>query len=222
MKRNFKGVWIPQEIWLDKNLTWMEKLFLTEINSLDNENGCYASNKYFSLFFCLSKGRCTQIIKSLEEKKYLSIRYAKKGKQITKRIVRILNRGVNYSKLPSKKTKQGCLDNDEENNTLFNNTLYLDTFESFRNVYPGTKRGLNTEFKNFVKHKDWKKVLNSLMPSIQQEIEARANQESLGQFFPKPKHLKTWINERCWESEFEIQKTIPNRIPAYKPSIKVK
>jgi len=26
MERDFKGVWIPKEVWLDENLTWMEKL----------------------------------------------------------------------------------------------------------------------------------------------------------------------------------------------------
>ena len=29
MKRDFKGVWIPKDIWLAKNLSWTEKLVLT-------------------------------------------------------------------------------------------------------------------------------------------------------------------------------------------------
>jgi hypothetical protein len=44
MNRDFKGVWIPKDVWLDHNLTWMEKLLLVEIDSLDAEKGCFASN----------------------------------------------------------------------------------------------------------------------------------------------------------------------------------
>ena len=37
MPRDFKGVWITAEVWLDRNLTLQEKCFYTEIGSLDNE-----------------------------------------------------------------------------------------------------------------------------------------------------------------------------------------
>lgn len=124
-KRGFKGVWIPKEIWLDQDLSIMEKLFLVEIDSLDNEKGCFASNKHFSEFFGLSKGRCTQIIKELEKKKMIKISYEREGKQITKRVIRVVNKlstPVNKLNKGSKKTKQGYLENDEESNTSNNNT----------------------------------------------------------------------------------------------------
>lgn len=122
MNRDFKGVWIPKEIWLDDNLTWIEKLFLTEINSLDNEDGCFASNNYFAKFFKLTAGRCSQIINKLIEKVYLSAEYEKSGKQTTKRVLRILNRGIKYSKGGIKKIKQGYLENAQDINTNINNT----------------------------------------------------------------------------------------------------
>lgn len=87
--RNFKGMWIPKEIWINKNLTWMEKLFLTEINSLDNDLGCFASNNYFSDFFDLSKSRCSEIINSLIEKNYLTVNYEYENKEIKKRILKL-------------------------------------------------------------------------------------------------------------------------------------
>lgn len=130
--RDFKGIWIPKEVWLNENLTIIEKLFLVEIDSLDNDNGCYASNKYFSNFFNVSKGRCTQVIKSLERKGLVKITYEREGKEIVRRIIRvvnklntlvnILNTPVNKLNPPSKKIKQGYLENDEENNTKINNT----------------------------------------------------------------------------------------------------
>ena len=91
VERSFKGIWIPSEIWLDKNLTIMEKLFLVEINSLDNDNGCFASNGYFSQFFGVGKNRCSQIIVSLEEKGLISSVIEKKNKQIVRRTLKVIN-----------------------------------------------------------------------------------------------------------------------------------
>ncbi len=127
VNRNFKGVWIPKDVWLDVKLSWIEKLFLVEINSLDGDDGCYASNGYFSEFFKLSKGRCTQIIQSLNRKEYVSVEHEREGKAITKRVVRILNKGVRILNRGSKDSKQGYLENDEGNNTLTNNTLTSNT-----------------------------------------------------------------------------------------------
>ena len=45
--RDFKGVWIPKEIWLNTDLSIIEKVLLVEIDSLDNsDRGCFASNEY--------------------------------------------------------------------------------------------------------------------------------------------------------------------------------
>jgi len=116
MNRDFKGIWIPSEIWLNKDLTLIEKCFIVEVDSLDNSEGCFASNAYFSDFFSISKSRCSQIIKSLESKKLISIKYHYEGKQITKRVIRILKGGI-------KNIKGGYLENAEDNNTSINNTL---------------------------------------------------------------------------------------------------
>jgi hypothetical protein len=36
-ERNFKGIWISKEIWLDKKLKLIQKLFYAKIDSLDND-----------------------------------------------------------------------------------------------------------------------------------------------------------------------------------------
>ena len=47
--RDFKGVWIPKEIWLNSALNITDKAILIEIDSLDNgEEGCWAGNKHFA------------------------------------------------------------------------------------------------------------------------------------------------------------------------------
>lgn len=50
MKRDFKGVWIPREIWLDQRLSLTEKFLLMEIDSLDGADGCFATNEYLAEF----------------------------------------------------------------------------------------------------------------------------------------------------------------------------
>jgi hypothetical protein len=104
VENNFKGVWIPREIWLNDELTLNEKLFYAEIDSLDNDKGCYATNNYFADFFSLSSMRCSQIIKALNEKNYISIKYIDDK-------TRVLNSNMQYS--IRKKTNRGHKENNE-------------------------------------------------------------------------------------------------------------
>ena len=47
--RDFKGIWIPKEIWEDKRLSANQKIILMEIDSLDaTEEHCYASNEHLA------------------------------------------------------------------------------------------------------------------------------------------------------------------------------
>ena len=137
MERDFKGVWIPKEIWLNKELTIQEKSFIAEIDSLDNDEGCFASNDYFSNFFGLSKNRCSEIIKSLEKKGFVNISYIykEKSKAIEKRVIRVINKPIRYpvngardsdrpsrdSDRPSRDSDRRYSENCEDNNTLLSN-----------------------------------------------------------------------------------------------------
>jgi helix-turn-helix protein len=51
LPRDFKGIWIPKDIWLHKELSSDEMLLWAEIDSLDGEKGCFATNEYFMKFF---------------------------------------------------------------------------------------------------------------------------------------------------------------------------
>lgn len=92
-KRGFKGIWIPKEIWLAENLSTQEKIFLAEIGSLDNEDGCFDSNKYFSSFFELSISRCSSVITQLEKKGYISrkVVYEDDLKTVSSRILKVIS-----------------------------------------------------------------------------------------------------------------------------------
>ena len=78
----------------------------------------------------------------------------------------------------------------------------LSEFDNFRKLYPGTKRGNETEFTNFTKkHEDWKAVLNDLLPALNKQIAWRKEAGLTQQFVPQWANLQTWINQRKWEEE---------------------
>jgi hypothetical protein len=49
-EREFKGIWIPAKIWLMEELSFLDKVLLAEIDSLDGDDGCWATNEYFADF----------------------------------------------------------------------------------------------------------------------------------------------------------------------------
>lgn len=72
--RDFKGVWIPREVWLDDRLSALDKIILVEIDSLDcGEEGCYASNKYLAEFCQCSEAKITKSISKLVKFGYLEV-----------------------------------------------------------------------------------------------------------------------------------------------------
>lgn len=72
-------------------------------------------------------------------------------------------------------------------------------FEKFRKEYPGQKRGFETEFKTFQKHKDWKEVLPLLSENLKKQIEIRNAKLARKEFVPEWPMLSTYLNQRRWE-----------------------
>lgn len=136
-QRQFKGIWIPKEIWLNKDLTFQEKIILVEIDSYDNgQVGCFATNKHFVKNFGINSSRISQIIQSLQRKNYITITYDFNGKEIIKRYLHI-NRPPYPPKGGMLKSDIGMLENEievcqfdkggyvkklKDNNTNINNT----------------------------------------------------------------------------------------------------
>lgn len=75
MGRSFEGIWIPKELWFRKDLSLTEKILYLEIKSLDNDFGCKASNKSLAEPFALKPSTISGLLKSLEEKGWISISY---------------------------------------------------------------------------------------------------------------------------------------------------
>lgn len=69
--RDFKGVWLKKELFLDKSLNPAEMILLAEIDSLNQGEGCYASNEYLGTKIKVSTGRCANIISALKKRGYI-------------------------------------------------------------------------------------------------------------------------------------------------------
>lgn len=69
MNRDFKGIWIPKELWERKDLSTSEKILVLEIDSLSTGDGCYAKNSHFSDLLGVTNGTVENLISKLKVKK---------------------------------------------------------------------------------------------------------------------------------------------------------
>ena len=126
--RDFKGVWIPKEIWLNTDLSIIEKVLLVEIDSLDNsDRGCFASNEYLANFVQLSEGRVANIISDLKKRKFI-IQVFFDGRNRGLRISKSESSFNENVKAESTKTGKQTTRKREHNNTVnktTNNTDYI-------------------------------------------------------------------------------------------------
>ena len=113
--RDFKGVWIPKEVWLDTRLNALDKIILTEIDSLDQgDRGCYASNEYIAAFCQCSERKVSAAISKLIEYGYINVQ-SFDGRQRELRSSLTKN-----ARLPSKiceAEEQNLLESNINNNT---------------------------------------------------------------------------------------------------------
>lgn len=119
--------------------------------------------------------------------------------------------GENNSNEIPRNNRGFTLENEIENENIINSSSKnkyeseLKIFDQFRILYKGTKRGNETEFKNFQKHKDWVSILPTLYNLLLNQIKQREKNKAEGKFVPEWKNLQTWINQRCWEEVIDIE-----------------
>lgn len=125
---DFKGVWIPAEVWLDTRLGALETIILMEIDSLSSgEAGCYASNSHIAEF-C----QCSPTMVSKTISKLIDIGYVTKADKGRQRILKTtiqeqqesLAKSVSNltknAREPCKKCKGALSKRQTENNNLSN------------------------------------------------------------------------------------------------------
>lgn len=120
MERDFKGVWIPKEIWLDNRLNALDKVILTEIDSLDQgESGCYASNKYIADFCQCSEVKVSRAISKLIKLGYLATaKFDGRTRVLQSCLVKMIKQPYQKDKADLSKGRGSTIKNNTDNNTL--------------------------------------------------------------------------------------------------------
>ncbi len=181
-KRKFKGIWIPAEVWESKKLTLQEKVFLVEIDSLDNDKGCFANNNYFAKFFGLSTTRVSLVINNLISKGFVhsTILQSEGNKRILKTSLTKVNNPI----------PQKLKHNNTVNNTLIKEKQEL--FEIFWKIYdkPVSKKPAKEKFIK-LSLDDCKKCVEVVPLYVKATPDKKFR-----------KHVSTWLNQECWNDEY--------------------
>lgn len=215
-ERQVKGIWIPIEIWKDKNLTWNEKILFLEIDSYTSKDkDCYFSNEYISELLGISVTNASKTISSLIEKGYI-VKTKFDGRK------RYVKSALSYS--TSLNCQQQQLSHAHAISDIINNTDLInknnkkekelkEKFANFVSLYKkagGRVRGVDTELNDFTKrHKDWKLVIPYLEIALKRETKARNQAMLEKKFFPEMKNLQTYLGkQRAWEMYVTIGEKI--------------
>ena len=123
MERDFKGIWIPREIWLNDDLGVLDKIILMEIDSLDvDDSGCYASNEYLAGFCKCTGTKISTSISKLIKLGYLEIiKFDGRKRFIKSRLLKNERQTLKNLKADFKKIKDINIDNNIDNNIKENN-----------------------------------------------------------------------------------------------------
>ena len=96
--QKLKGLWIPTEILLNKDLSDKEKIILAMILYLSEETkSCFASNKYIANIVNVTADRVSKIISSLRDKNYIKVKlkYKTDSKEIEERQILPIVENIN-------------------------------------------------------------------------------------------------------------------------------
>jgi hypothetical protein len=219
MERDFKGVWIPKEIWLNEDLNWTEKLLLVEIDSLARNGECFASNEHFAKFLRVSIRQVQNSLVTLKENGYITtfVIYKEGTKQVEKRI--ITPHAKNYM-TPCNKVREAheeirmtpheekCMDNNTLVINTINNTKSKNTigekslekeFELLWKIYP-RKMGKKKAFDSFKKARKVKKVpYETIQNGLYRYLKHIEQAELEEQYI---QHGSTWFNQEKWQDEY--------------------
>ena len=169
--RDFKGVWIPKEIWFDERMTMLDKGILMEIDSLDNKDGCKASNEYLANFCGCSDSNVSKTITLLKNLGYI---YQESFDGRT-RILRS-NLGKLYDRQPNKKCEAALQNLQLDNNIskdILNNNLENNNFSREKQKVVNKKGLLGNNVQNrrlSSKEDKQKAIIDNLKKSLFSKI----------------------------------------------------
>lgn len=199
--REWRGIWIPKEVWLDERLSALEKIILFEIDSLDKEDGCYASNEYIAQFCQCSAWKVSTAISKLTELGY--IRFVSfDGRH------RTLKSCIRFTTEQPCEIQKAAFGETHAINTSYKNKIDTTTspaddgenngFAEFWELYP-------RKIAKSAAQKAWRSL--RLGDSARGQVIADLNRRLAGEWAKKDKqyipHPTTYLHQRRWEDEVE-------------------
>lgn len=116
--RDFKGVWIPERLYLTREFTPNEKFLLIEIYSLTKKKSreCFANNKHFADFVGLKENTVQKMMLKFENSGYIKrdYEYREGTKEIERRTIKLTQKF--YESFINESEKPDFSADDMENN----------------------------------------------------------------------------------------------------------
>ena len=134
--KEFKGIWIPYEVLVDKNLNDKEKMIYSMILYLSKENDCTMSNTYISNLLNICNVQASRIINSLKKKGYVKIEivYKQNSKEIAlRKIIPIIEYVNTYKQINDESINKNVKDIINNNKIYNNNSCRLKDGRDYSN-----------------------------------------------------------------------------------------
>lgn len=244
--RGFKGIWIPDYIWLNPKLTLIEKLFVAEINSLSSPTKgiyCTRKNEKFAEFFNMSERRVRGIISELMKRKYIKQisfngrkreldvdrdtlgREEKNFRSARKKISGLyierenLIENPSFNKLKEERSPQDSVTSEDVSNFRETNKFLL-YWKKLSDQFPGAKLTIQSPW---VKHNGGyaeNKSYREAKKNLRRLEKGLFHEFKFNKEFLKRNHIKMELLEKKW-TEREIMLTLKRlallRIPGMYP-----
>lgn len=202
--RDFKGVWIPREIWLDERMNALDKIILVEIDSLDNgDTHCCAGNEYLAKFCQCSESKISRAISKLNDLGYIKV-YSFDGR------MRKLQSCLSFSTIQSRQNAEAAaqniplinisnnINNNKDNKYISTKhrtkNLYTDGFDEFYSIYPRPVVR-STALAAWSKLKPDEDLKRTIISDVKRRIDGEWKERE-EKYIPYP---STYLNQRRWE-----------------------
>ena len=164
--RWFKGVWIPKDIWLRRDISSLAKMVLIEIDSLDKWEWCFASNDYFSEFFAVNDRQIKRALKELRDLDLIeTVSFNWRKRVLRSKICP----GRQDKNVPADRTKTSPIYNNIDNNIEYNISKDILLSEEVKDEWEILDNIANTEVKEVKQY--WKPEINELIWAIKEECD---------------------------------------------------
>lgn len=197
--RKVKGIWIPIEIWENKELSWNEKILFLEIDSFtSNDKDCYVSNEYIAKLLGICETSANKVLSSLINKGYV-VKTSFDGRR------RFVKSALHLTTSQGCSEQQGSIalksnihnidnntstDNKKENNKLFSEKAELTWREDF-SVYV---KLVNDAKETLLKDAAFKAKQEEYYPNLNYELSLQKMVEDY------------WATEKAWSKKKKKKK----------------